>query len=271
MRLKENFFETDALLLLEAMPDGYLYSNILLKMYLKSLKGEGRLMYNNYIPYDEQMLATITHHQIGTVKEALEKFRLLGLIEVLENGAIYMLNIQEYIGQSSSEADRKRLYDRQIAEEKRKIVGNVGEISEKSTPEIELKKELDIEKEIELEKDVESKCKKTSSRFTPPTLEEVKSYCIERNNNVEPNRFVDFYSCKGWMVGKNKMKDWKAAIRTWEKRDSGVRTKDGCNTRNNATCPSERTKECGDDFTRSCRARGIDPSSVKFEDDELPF
>ncbi|MDF2543450.1 MAG: Uncharacterized protein K0S47_3168 [Herbinix sp.] len=58
---------------------------------------------------------------------------------------------------------------------------------------------------------------KNSSRFTPPTLEEVKKYCNERSNNVDAERFIDFYSSKGWMVGKNKMKDWKACVRTWER------------------------------------------------------
>ena len=59
-----------------------------------------------------------------------------------------------------------------------------------------------------------------STRFTPPTLEEVTAYCKERNNNVDPERFIDFYASKGWMVGSNKMKDWKACVRTWEKRDT---------------------------------------------------
>lgn len=54
-------------------------------------------------------------------------------------------------------------------------------------------------------------------RFTPPDLSEVRDYCTERNNNVDPQVFFDFYSSKGWMVGKNKMKDWKAAVRTWER------------------------------------------------------
>lgn len=54
-------------------------------------------------------------------------------------------------------------------------------------------------------------------RFTPPTLEEVKAYCIERKNTVDPQRFIDYYTSKGWLVGKNKMKDWKAAVRTWER------------------------------------------------------
>jgi uncharacterized protein YdaU (DUF1376 family) len=59
--------------------------------------------------------------------------------------------------------------------------------------------------------------------FEKPKIEEVKKYCIERSNNVDPNKWYDFYESKGWMIGKNKMKDWKAAIRTWEtKKDSVV-------------------------------------------------
>lgn len=59
-------------------------------------------------------------------------------------------------------------------------------------------------------------------RFTPPTVEEVCNYCYERNNNVDPERFVDYYTSNGWVVGKNKMKDWKAAVRTWEKRETAT-------------------------------------------------
>lgn len=57
-----------------------------------------------------------------------------------------------------------------------------------------------------------------AKRFYPPTLDEVKQYCEERNNNIDPMAFIDFYSSKGWMIGKNRMKDWKAAVRTWERK-----------------------------------------------------
>ena len=53
--------------------------------------------------------------------------------------------------------------------------------------------------------------------FNPPTFEEVAAYCRERNNNVDPEQFISFYQSKNWMIGKNRMKDWKAAVRTWEK------------------------------------------------------
>ena len=56
--------------------------------------------------------------------------------------------------------------------------------------------------------------------FKKPTFDEVKNYCLERNNNIDPEAFIDFYESKNFMIGKNKMKDWKAAVRTWEKREA---------------------------------------------------
>lgn len=63
--------------------------------------------------------------------------------------------------------------------------------------------------------------KEKRKRFTPPTIEEVTVYCQERNNGINPDSFIDFYTSKGWKVGNQPMKDWKAAVRTWEKRDKG--------------------------------------------------
>lgn len=64
-------------------------------------------------------------------------------------------------------------------------------------------------------------------RFIPPTIDDVQTYCKERGNRIDAQRFVDFYSSKGWIVGKTKMKDWKASVRTWEKRDSQATTRKG--------------------------------------------
>ena len=108
LKLKENYFDDDSIVLLESMQDGVLYSNILLKLYLKSLKHGGRLQLDENIPYTAQMIATITRQQIGTVERALQIFLKLGLVEVLESGTFYMSNIELLIGQSSTEAERKR-------------------------------------------------------------------------------------------------------------------------------------------------------------------
>jgi len=74
---------------------------------------------------------------------------------------------------------------------------------------------------IRLDKDREDK---TIGRFSPPKVEEVDAYCKERNNGIDAEAFIAFYESKGWMVGKNKMKDWKAAVRTWEQKRKGETT-----------------------------------------------
>lgn len=138
IRLKDNFFDSNEIVLLESMQDGYLYSNILLKLYLRSLSNDGKLMFNDRIPYNPQMLATITRHSVGTVEKALQIFQEMGLIEILDNGAIYMLDIQNFIGESSTEADRKRTYRAKLDRDRTKVGQMSLKCPDKSTPEIEL-------------------------------------------------------------------------------------------------------------------------------------
>ena len=81
-------------------------------------------------------------------------------------------------------------------------------------------KEEEKEKEELLKKDISNEISKKSTRqkkFVPPTVEEVAAYCLERKNKVDAAYFVDHYTSNGWKVGKQNMKDWKAAVRTWEK------------------------------------------------------
>ncbi|HEL1568277.1 TPA: phage replisome organizer N-terminal domain-containing protein [Streptococcus suis] len=147
LKLKDNFFESDEAIILESMPDGYIYSNILLKLYLRSLKNNGLLMFNDLIPYNAQMLATITRHHIGVIEKAIQIFQQLRLIEILDNGAIYMTNIQNFVGKSSTDADRKRAEYNKI-----KRVGEISTIeTDKTPPEIEIEKEKDIKLDIDLD------------------------------------------------------------------------------------------------------------------------
>lgn len=68
------------------------------------------------------------------------------------------------------------------------------------------------------------RAKKPHKTFSPPSLEEVQAYCLERKNHVNAERFIDYYTANGWKVGKNAMKDWKAAVRTWEKQTVAIRS-----------------------------------------------
>jgi len=148
LKLKENFFDGDAIVLLESMPDGILYSNILLKLYLKSLKCGGKLQLDEHIPYTAQMIATLTRHQIGTVERAVKVFLELGLVEQLDSGLFYMTDIELMIGQSSTEAERKhaaRLKNRALLAQRT----NGGQMSDIRPPEIEIEKEIEKERERE--------------------------------------------------------------------------------------------------------------------------
>jgi hypothetical protein len=83
--------------------------------------------------------------------------------------------------------------------------------------------------------------KHKSSRFIPPTVDEVRAYCKERNNGIDPQAFYDFYEAKGWMVGKTKMKNWEAAVRTWEQRDAESGSRSQHNTLSNQNQKPIRT------------------------------
>ncbi|TEA99239.1 prephenate dehydrogenase [Lactococcus cremoris] len=167
MRLKENFFDSDEMIILENMDngDGIIYSNILLKLYLRSLKYEGRLMFNERIPFNPQMLSTIVRHPVGVVEKALKAFVDLGLVEVMDNGAIYMLDIQNFIGKTTTEADRIKAYRSKINKEKGLVSNDTQKLVQmydKSTPELELELEIEIEKEIDKEVEASTATSKKS-------------------------------------------------------------------------------------------------------------
>lgn len=98
---------------------------------------------------------------------------------------------------------------------------------------------------------------KKSKRFVKPTLDDVQAYCQERQNNVDPESFVDFYESKGWKVGNQPMKDWEAAVRTWERRD---------NNRPRYKTRDERLREDDARRERMCKEYDEQHSQSSFED-----
>ena len=138
LKLKDNFFDSEELIVVESMENGYIFSNILLKLYLKSLRNDGKLLINNRIPYNPTLIAKVIRHNPVMVEKALQIFEKLGLIEVLKNGTIYISDIQSLIGKSSTEADRKREYRKRIETEK-------GQMSQLCPLEIEKDKELELD------------------------------------------------------------------------------------------------------------------------------
>ncbi len=192
LKLKENFFDTEDMKILESMDNGYLYSNILLKLYLKSLKHEGKLMFKEHIPYNPKMIATITGHNVDVVEKALRIFKEMGIIEILDNGAIYMLDIQNFIGKSSTEADRIRSYREKIKTENVQMlqgnVTNVQQTNNKSTPEIELEIELEKDIEIELEHSTSTKADVSKSVDLHKIMEVWNNLGLSKVKSINNNR-----------------------------------------------------------------------------------
>lgn len=204
LKLKRDFFKRHDIQIIEGMPNGKDYILFYLKLLCESVDHEGNLRFSKEIPYNESMLSTITNTNIDVVRSAIKAFEQLHMIEVLDDGTFFMNECQKMIGGECGSAERVRIY-----REKQRLLQcneDVTECNENVTLEIDIDK--DKKKEIYKERKVVT--------FHKPTLEEISSYCLERKNNVNPSKFYDFYESKGWMVGKNKMKDWKACVRTWE-------------------------------------------------------
>ncbi len=157
LKLKEYFFNSETMMILESMQDGLLYSNLLLKMYLMSLKSGGILLLGDHFPHTPQTIATCTRHQIGTVERGLKIFLQLGLIEILTDGAYYMTDIQLLIGQSSTEGERKKRERSRLQRQKLLPSGRVdicppnGRV-DKCPPILEKEKDIELDTDREIER-----------------------------------------------------------------------------------------------------------------------
>lgn len=211
IRLKEDFFNSPEIKAIESLRGGYKYSNILLKMYLLSLRDEGRLTFRKDIPYDVFMLSKMTGFSKIEIENALKIFRKFKLIEVLDTGTIYMMDIQEYIGNSSTEADRKRKYRKRIDSERSGHLS--GHLSDIHPPETEL--ELEIELETETDK---SSC---PSGCGIPSLTEVKEYC--KGKQVDPEKFYKYNQERNWTIGGKPIRDWMKIADWWDKNERKTR------------------------------------------------
>lgn len=208
-----NFFDDPAIDWISDQKNGNDYIVFYLRLCLKSANAGGVLIRNvgdMLIPYDVEKLAEIGRTDIDTAAVALKLFEQVGLIEVLENKELYLTAVKDMVGSETADAQRKRLKRQEQKTFSGQYPDNVQEISG----------QCPTEKEIEIEKEKDKKEKRSKCVFTPPTLEEVQAYCRERGNRIDPQYFLDYYTSTGWMRGKVKLKDWKAAVRTWERQDA---------------------------------------------------
>lgn len=211
LKLKKDFFKRHDIRIIEGMDNGKEYVLFYLKLMVESISHEGRLRFADTIPYNEKMLSSLTDTNIDIVRSAMKVLIELGLCEVMDDQTIYLSEVDKLIGDETKWAGYKR--------ESRAKLDNVQSMSNKSL-EIRDKSKENRDKSLYIDMNPPLPPltgEESVKKFKPPTVDEVKAYCEERLNGIDAEEFVDFYESKGWMVGKNKMKDWKAAVRTWER------------------------------------------------------
>ncbi len=151
LKLKDSFFSSEEMLVLESLPDGLIYQNIYLRMCLLSLKNDGALTFKNMLPYDLKMLATVLRIDIAKMKLALEMFEELGLVTKTDNEVLFMSDIQTLIGKSSTEAERIASYRKRIAGCTKGV-----QMLQDCTP--ELKTDTELKKDTDTQIEAENEC-----------------------------------------------------------------------------------------------------------------
>ena len=157
-------------------------------------------------------LANQVHLSPKQVRTALEKLKNTNEIDTQTANKYTLITICKYDNYQTLESSEGQTNGNQRANE-----GQTNGNQRATTKEI---------KNDNKEKNDNNILGEKTKRFIPPTIDEIKFYCQERKNNVEAERFFNFYEMKGWMIGKNKMKDWKAAVRTWEGNTYSLRNRD---------------------------------------------
>ena len=221
IKIVTDIFDDEKMVLIENMPEADSIIVIWFKLLCMAGKqnNNGVFMLNDKIAYTDEMLATVFRRPVNTVRLALSVFENYGMIEIINNVyAIKNWEKHQNIDALERQREQGRLRVAAYRERRKKQLDecnanrNVTVIESNGAEE-----DIDKEKEIDKEYKKESVKRKTASRFEPPTVEEVSDYCEERKNGVDAQRFVDYYTSNGWKVGRNAMKDWRAAVRTWER------------------------------------------------------
>lgn len=239
-----DIFEDEKIKLIKSMPEGRTLVLIWFQLLMQAGKtnASGWIYLSEGCGYTPAMFATLFNESQQMVELALNLFssKPFELIEMSRDGMLYIPNWEKHQNVEGMDKIRERERLRKAKQrERKKLTENVnlpplslgqggtshGTSHQSPTTEIEEELEVDIDKE-KIKHIVDLPSTPRTKRFISPTLEEVQAYCDERQTGVDANRWFNHYTSNGWKVGKNAMKDWKAAVRTWEQKQ----TSNGGNT-----------------------------------------
>ena len=216
IKLTTDMFDHRKIKYLRKLPEGN--NIVLIWVMLLTMAGRcnasGMIFLTENIPYTPKMLADELDFEENTVVLALKALEELNMV-VTSGNYFSIAGWEEYQNIEGMEKIREQNRLRQ-AKHKAKQRVLLGNVTDNVTVTLGNAIDKEEDKDIDKEEDI---IKAKTTKFIPPSVEEVADYCFERGNTVNPETFVDFYSAKGWMLGKNKMKDWKAAVRTWERKE----------------------------------------------------
>ncbi len=251
VKLTTDMFDNRKIKHLRRLPDGN--NIVLIWVMLLTIAGRcnagGNIFLTENIPYDVRMLSDELDFKENTVSAALKALEQLDMIAT-EGGFIKIVGWGEHQNVDGMDKVREQTRKRVAEYKKNKklrdssVIGNGTDddfcntavtqcnVTDNVTNNAGVTQGNATEEEREEEKEYNtlsiSACTRVAPPktpyFTPPTIEEIREYCVSRNNNVNPEQFYDFYESKGWIVGNTRMKDWKAAIRTWERRSERAPT-----------------------------------------------
>lgn len=214
LKLHKDFFQRKEIKRLRKIAGGDTYTIIYLKMLLRSIMSDGKLYFDGLEDDFASELALDLDEKEENVQITIQYLLKSGLLEMCSDEEYYLPDTKDSTGCETAVASRVRKH----REKQKALQCNTDVTQVKHLCNGEIEKE--IEKELEIELDTKANKSPTKAkRFVKPTLSEIEQYCIERNNNVDAQHFYDHYESNGWKVGKNSMKDWKAAVRNWERNE----------------------------------------------------
>ena len=225
LRLMSNFFNRREMKKLRKIAGGEIYTIIYLKMQLLSITNDGIIVFEKTEKDLSEQLSLELDESVDDINMTFAFLQANGLISEVSSDEILLTEVPSLIGKESASAERVRKHREQKKTEEKKLEAlHCNTLVTKCNTEIEIR-DRDRDRVKDIDNKEKNSIKKESAgahnkKFVKPTVEEVRTYCQERKNAVDANRFVDYYEANGWKVGRNSMKDWKAAVRTWERTES---------------------------------------------------
>lgn len=223
IKLTTDMFDNRKIKHLRRLPDGN--NIVLIWVMLLTMAGRcnsnGMIFLTENIPYTTKMLADELGFEENTVIFALNALEQFNMV-VMDQGYFTIAGWEEYqnIQGLDKVREQNRLRQAKYKQKQKLLQGNVTDnviVTQGNATDIEEDKDKEKEKEIEIDSKEKKRKRYERAPFVPPTLDDVKAYCVERKNNVDPQKFYDYFNASDWVDSKgNKVKNWKQKVITWE-------------------------------------------------------